>query len=112
MSFRHVLLVAAALVAGLANVAIGVSPASARSPANQVAVSYADLNLDSAAGQNTLDRRIAGAVQQLCGASASQRTVLNDGRRQCADQAFASASAQRDALNHRHPTVSVSSAAR
>lgn len=107
MSVRNVLIAAAAFAAGF----VCIAPAAARAPVERVAVSYSDLNLASAQGRATLDRRVTGAVRQVCGRFVPARAGVHDAAADCADAAFASASAQRDALNSRHPIVSVSSAA-
>jgi len=108
MSVRTLLITAVAVTAAVANVC----PAQARSPSNQVTVSHADLNLDSAAGRATLDRRVAGAVRQLCGRFAPVQTGLADTSRDCAEAAYSSAAAQRDAIGARRvPSVSVSTTA-
>ena len=67
MFARPYILAAAAIVAGLnIGLAAGAAPAFASAPDGFV-VSYADLNLASDAGRDILDRRIAGAAEQLCG---------------------------------------------
>jgi UrcA family protein len=66
MFVRPSILAAAALVAGLLNVGIAAAPAFAQA-SDGIAVSYGDLNLGNAAGREILDRRIAGAAEQLCG---------------------------------------------
>lgn len=40
-----------------------------------VAVSYDDLNLDSAAGRETLETRIRAAVKQVCGHTNGRQTI-------------------------------------
>ena len=66
MFVRPSILAAASLVAGLITAGLAAAPAVAQAPAG-IAVSYADLNLGSAAGREALDGRIAGAAAQLCG---------------------------------------------
>jgi len=66
MKTRSSIILAAAIAAALTNVGIGVSPAFAR-PAEAVTVSFADLDLASAAGRATFDRRIGNAARMLCG---------------------------------------------
>lgn len=66
MRVHRLLVIAAALAAALVNVGFGVSPAFAR-PADAITVSFADLDLASAAGRATFDRRIGNAARMLCG---------------------------------------------
>ena len=68
--------------------------AQSNSGSRSVAVSYADLDLGSPAGRQTLDERVAGAVRELCGPSwllSMNETVQ---RRHCVREAFASARPQ------------------
>ncbi|HYD12404.1 MAG TPA: UrcA family protein [Allosphingosinicella sp.] len=52
--------------------AVSLSPAFAKPIAPEVrVVSYADLDLSTAAGQARLDRRIEAAVRDVCGEAAS-----------------------------------------
>jgi len=52
-----------------AALALGLSAATVSAPAfaEEVTVSYKDLNLASADGQKTLDRRISKAAKKVCG---------------------------------------------
>ena len=61
------ILFAAAVLAA----AVNVSPAFAKPVAPEMrTVSYADLDLSTAAGRNRLDQRIHAAVRELCGETA------------------------------------------
>jgi len=101
-----------AIAAAAFSAALAIAPAHARAPSDRVAVQHADLNLNSAAGRATLDRRVAGAVRQLCGRFAPAQIGLNDTSRDCAEAAYSSAAAQRDAITGRRvPSVSVSTTA-
>ena len=62
---RKVLVSAALLAASAA------PPALAQAAAAQRAISYADLDLAGRAGRAQLDRRLAAAVESLCGSYAS-----------------------------------------
>lgn len=66
MKARSSLVLVAAIAAALTNVGIGISPAFARQ-ADAVTVGFADLNLASAAGRATFDRRVGNAARMLCG---------------------------------------------
>ena len=89
-----------------AAVAFLASAASAQAPA-QVAVSYADLNLASAAGQEVLGRRIDAAARKVCGVDNSQRllsvsvTAARCHRQTVATASFAIASASAPVLASR-----------
>ena len=108
-SMRVSALAFAALAAASATV-LAISPAAA-SGANVVSVAYDDLNLDSRAGQRTLDGRIAAAVDQVCGDDSFELRA-NALQRACKAEAMADALAQRDAaVSGRRGTVRVSMAA-
>src|SRR5690349_16365771 len=53
------------LVSLLGTIALQAAPASAQTVSKRV--SYADLDLATAAGQKTLERRISRAVREVCG---------------------------------------------
>jgi UrcA family protein len=57
-----------------AAVALFATAASAQAP-QQVAVSYADLNLASAAGQEVLGHRIDAAARTVCGVDSDERML-------------------------------------
>ena len=58
---------------------------------NSVRVSYADLNLGSDAGQQMLQRRIAGAARTVCVIEDSRELALASATRACRTDAIASA---------------------
>lgn len=62
--------VAFVVAAATAAFAAIVPPASAQGMPTTT-VSYADLDLSSAAGMTTIERRIAGAADRVCGVSAT-----------------------------------------
>jgi UrcA family protein len=64
MTMRKTMLFAAALLA-----AISAMPAAAQAPASR-AVGHAGLDLATPAGRAALDRRIASAVESVCGSYA------------------------------------------
>ena len=71
------------------------SPALAEAPAAQTqVVSYADLNLASAAGRATLDRRIDRAVRIVCGRVSIQDLNALRQVELCRDETQADAFAQ------------------
>jgi UrcA family protein len=77
--------------------ALATAPASAQSQAdqvNQTMVSYADLNLSSAAGRATLDSRIAGAARMVCGPTKAPSLAEHKFNRDCRDGAIAGANAK------------------
>jgi len=76
---KPILFAAATLAA-----AVTASPVFAR-PANveQRIVSYADLDLSSAAGRARLDRRILAAVRDLCGEAPSFDLARRRAAREC-----------------------------
>ena len=76
---KPVLFAAATLVS-----AVSISPAFAKpvTPETRV-VSYADLDLSTAAGQARLDRRIEAAVRQVCGAATNFELARRQAVRDC-----------------------------
>lgn len=87
IAMKSILLVPVAIVAMAAG-----DPRHA--PRHQVTVSYADLDLDSAAGNATLTRRIKAGVRQVCNARASDLASMSEAHR-CRTEALAGAVAQR-----------------
>ena len=61
-------------------------------------VAHGDLNLGSAAGVATLDRRIDNAIDVMCGTTASANFAYRSGIRRCRAAALASVGPNRDAL--------------
>lgn len=84
MSFNlaHAAAIAAALVSAV--------PAAA-DQAKSVEVSYADLNLSSATGRDTLDRRIARTADRICGVEIGRDVKKQALAKQCAREARESA---------------------
>ena len=76
---RYILLIAVAAAATL-------SPCSAYAQADvpSVRVSYADLNLSTTAGREQLDRRLAGAVKQVCPSVHAREPLVQQIARRCA----------------------------
>ena len=90
-------LVSALITAG----AIKAAPAFAEpvSPTAQTYVSYvqtSDLNLSSEDGQRTLDRRLAHAAREVCGAPSDADLVGQNKARECRADAVARASSQNE----------------
>jgi UrcA family protein len=67
------------------------TPASAETVS--IVVPYGDLNLSSAKGMATLERRVERAIDRICG-NDSRPLHLAAAQQQCADAAKASADAQ------------------
>jgi UrcA family protein len=109
MILRPSILAAAALAAGLLTLGVAASPAMAQEIS--VRVSYADLNLASDSGREILDRRIANAADQLCGAFSPLELTWAAAVRACQAETIALTQPQRDAAL-RHGTVQISSADR
>ena len=61
-----------------------------------VAVTYADLDLTSAEGQKTLERRLSSAIEQVCQTDAIRTgtRIKSSASKQCAKQAEAQAKQQ------------------
>jgi len=80
------LLISAVLSSAFAIVA---APAMAQEETTSVAVSYADLNLQTHAGVAALERRITRAVDEVCG-SGENSLDLNDwfGAKKCRTEAL------------------------
>ena len=108
MFVRPSILAAAALVAGL-NIALAAAPAIAQAPAG-IAVSFADLNLASVAGRDILDRRIAGAAEQLCGQARAVELSWAAAVETCRAETIALTQPQRNAAVGLRGTVQVSQA--
>ena len=71
---RSDILLAAALVSlPTAGFAQSIQPISITVPVDRQIVTYADLDLASTAGKRMLDRRISGAIEQVCGSFANVR---------------------------------------
>lgn len=64
----------------------------------RIVVRTADLDLGSAAGQRTLDHRIAIAVVEACGETSTADLAGGNEVRRCRDQTSASVAANRDRL--------------
>ncbi|MGZ8282882.1 MAG: UrcA family protein [Allosphingosinicella sp.] len=111
MSVRTTFLAAAAVVAGLCNIGLGVSPALAQS-ADGIAVSYADLDLATQPDRQRLDRRIANAAEQLCGRYSPLELDWALAVRACQSETIALTQPQRDAAMGIRGEVQVSSADR
>ena len=76
---------------------LGSVPAFAESPLEVVVetkISYADLNLSSAAGRATLDNRIKGAARFVCGPNQGPTLAEHKHRRDCQSNAIQGAHAQ------------------
>lgn len=101
MFVRSTILAAAALVAGTAAV-----PALAQGQ-ETVTISYADLNLANQAGREAFDRRIAGAVAELCGAVNPVELGRAAIGRACIAETLAAVQPQRDAAIGHRGTVEV-----
>ena len=71
---------------------------TAPSTETRIVVRSADLDLDSAAGQRTLDHRIAIAVVEACGATSPADPAGKNEIRRCRDETSASVAANRDRL--------------
>jgi UrcA family protein len=111
MSVRSSILAVAAVAAGLATVTAA-APAVAGQLAS-VEVEYQDLNLTNAAGQASLDRRIASAARELCGDYMPVELKWRELSRACQAEVIASAAPQRNALvaGERYAALRVSRAA-
>ena len=109
MTVRSTILAAAALVAGFANLSLAAGPAFAQGE-ETITVSYADLNLANAAGREAFDRRIAGAVSQLCGDFNPVELGRAAAGRACLTETLAAVQPQRDAAIGHRGTVSVAQA--
>ena len=88
---KPILFAAAALAS-----AISISPAFAKPIAPEVrVVSYADLDVSTAAGQARLERRIQAAVRDVCGAAPSYDLARRQAVQECITET--SANVQRPA---------------
>ena len=84
--------------AALATASILVVPTvSQAAMSNSVRVSYADLNLASAPGERTLERRIAGAARIVCEIEDSRELALANATNACRGDAVAGARPQFEA---------------
>ena len=106
MKTRTLLAAAAAVIA---------APAFAESPAAEIVetkVSYADLNLSSAAGRATLDNRVKGAARFVCGSVDGPSIAEHNRHQKCRSSALAEANAQVDEVLARRGSVTVLAARR
>ena len=71
---------------------------TAPSAENRIVVRTADLDLGSAAGQRTLDRRIAIAVVEACGETSPADPAGRNEILHCRDETIAAVAANRDRL--------------
>ena len=71
---------------------------TAPSAENRIVVRTADLDLSQAAGQRSLDHRIAIAVVQACGETSVIDPAGKNAIRRCRDETGASVAANRDRL--------------
>ena len=73
--------------------AVSISPAFAKPIAPQTRiVSYADLDLTTAAGQSRLDRRIEAAVRAVCGEATNFELARRQAVRECVAETRANVS--------------------
>ncbi len=94
------IILGSALITGVALKAV---PALAEAPSHEsnVAVSVvrtADLDLSRADGQRQLDRRLAAAAREVCGAASDADLEGKNDVRKCRDDVLAKANGQRDQL--------------
>lgn len=76
--------------AAIAAVLVFAAPAAADG-AKSVKVSYADLNLSSAAGRDALDRRVARTAERICGVALESDLAMQMAAKRCAANARESA---------------------
>ena len=91
------LFVAAAALPALAGSALAAPVGALAAPETRV-VSYADLDLASPAGRAALDRRIHGAVREVCGTASSADLMGRQRVSLCRAETLAAANAQRPLL--------------
>ena len=105
-----------ALVSGLITTGIiKAAPALAEAPANNTNISVvrtADLDLRSSEGQRRLDRRLAQAASEVCGAASDIDVAGKNDVRKCRDDTLAKARGQREAIFARRNAVIAVTAAR
>ena len=111
MFVRSTSLAAAAVAAGVLTLGLAATPVAAQ-PVETVLVSYADLDLGSQIGRERLDRRIAGAAEQLCGGYSPNQLRWAAAVRACQFETIADTQPRRDAAVGLRGTVRVSSADR
>ena len=107
MTYRKLLAMGSSIALTLGGLVLIAPPASARAPILVVApaeivsrhITYADLNLASAAGERTLNGRVHAAVNSLCiealGEPDGNFTITLEGRR-CTNSAWGQARPQID----------------
>jgi UrcA family protein len=107
----QIALVSALITTGI----IKAAPALAESPNSQTNISLVrtgDLDLRSAEGQRTLDRRLAHAAREVCGTASDVDVVGKNEVRKCRDETLAKARGQREAIFARRNAVIGVTAAR
>jgi UrcA family protein len=103
MTMRKTILITAALFA-----AISAMPASAQAPAGR-AVSYDHLDLSTRAGRATLNRRIATAVESVCGSYAGASSYETREIDRCRAAARTGIETQLAALQSRNARIALGS---
>lgn len=97
---KHGLMMVAAVIASATTLALATPAGAAQAPievvAPSVTVSYADLDLRTAAGRQALDDRARQAARQLCQPDLAGVTVERLERRTCYRAAIAGAARQAD----------------
>lgn len=84
--------------------AIKAAPAFAQAPAGEAEthvslVRTVDLDLGTAAGQRTLQQRLARAAREVCGTASEADLEGRNAVRNCREEAITRASSQREALH-------------
>ena len=92
------IILASALITGLAIKAAPALAEETAAPTNVSLVRTADLDLSSKAGQRQLDHRLANAAREVCGEASDVDIEGKNEVRRCRDETLASARAQRDGL--------------
>ena len=80
MTRFNILLAAALMSFPVASFGQSVEPIIVTEQLDTAIVSYADLNLASHTGKRMLDRRISGAIEQVCGSFANVREATEEDR--------------------------------
>ncbi len=106
-------LVSALITAAAIKAAPALAQEAGAAETNVSLVRTADLDLGSASGQRTLDRRLANAAREVCGTASDVDIAGKNDVRECRDDTLAKARSQRDgilAARQEAPVIAVSAA--
>lgn len=94
----YIALVSAMITTGIIKAAPALAQEPVTAETNISVVRTIDLDLRSSEGQRTLDRRLARAAREVCGAASDVDVAGKNDVRKCRDETLAKARDQREAV--------------